>query len=165
MTKPEKPQNQEQQINLGNKAMCAHRSTELLLGFFDHFQVLYRCYHWYVGPLSWGSLADKFGNPWWIFFLWEQHVTMILLRTPPSFPAACNLHGDTLWGTTRTTLLSVYYSCVLVTLCTRVSRVMDNLRMEWGMYEELLSRVTLMSFRRQPVEFFLTWVKPEKGCS
>lgn len=34
-----------------------------------------------------------------------------------------------------------------------------------GMCKEPLSRVTLASFRRQSTEFFLTWVKPEKGCS
>lgn len=127
--------------------------------------------HQYLEPLSWGwSVWEPLRSNWFKFdeFLSLQRFFSGFLKRPLS-PIACNLPGDTLWGSTHTTLPSAHYSCVLVTLCTQISRVMDNLRMEWekggGMYKELLSRVTLMSFRRRPMEFFLTWVKPEKGCS
>lgn len=43
---------------------------------------------------------------------------------------------------------------VFVTLCTRVSRVMDDLWTEWGSYQEWLSSVTLASLRHRPVECF-----------
>lgn len=55
-----------------------------------------------------------------------------------------------------------FSSRVLVTLCTRVSWVMDDLWVAWGSYQELLSSVTLARFGRRPVECFSTWAKPQR---
>lgn len=100
-------------------------------------------------------------TPWyytqWLYYNWgmtpSPHCCLTCQETPNE--------GDCCEETHVQRCFSAHYP-VLVTLCTRVSWVMDDLWMEWGSYQELLSSVTLTSFRRRPVECFSTWAKPRK---
>ena len=72
-------------------------------------------------------------------------------------------------NTPSAALPSAHCGRVLVTLCSRVSLVVDDLWMERGSYQELLSAVTLARFRHRPVECFLNVGKtPQRtggGCA